>query len=514
MPVNLSPSLSLSSSTESTHIKRLMRLLLPVGIGLLLPFGFAPFHLPGLSILGVALFYLLLQRNTTSQTLWNGLAFGLGYFGFGISWIYISVHAYGHLHPLIAGFITLIFIGMISLFTMTLAWSYRKIAFFCATPLQRALCFSSLWVIIEYLRAHCFTGLPWLILGIGQIDSPLKSLLPIIGVYGTSFIACMVATCFAHAISPVLSTRFHWLFAGLALLLTPGLASNYTWTNVSPTSLSVGVIQANLSMRDKWDERLFWSILTYYKEHIQQLLGTDLIVLPESAIPLPDNYLNDALEELDQKAKMAHSAIILGIPAVTSHHHSITYYNSLLALGQSNGQYFKQHLVPFGEYIPLPFKGITQRLGIVDPEINSGSKNQPLVKVHQHAIASLICYEIAYEELLRKQLPEAEWIVSLSDDGWFGHSFAMHQHLQIAQVRSLQSGRYQVVSNNDGQSSVLNTHGEIVAALPAFVAGVLTSSLKPATGLTPWARFGDLPILIGLCFLLGFHGLGYFVRKS
>jgi apolipoprotein N-acyltransferase len=177
----------------------------------------------------------------------------------------------------------------------------------------------------------------------------------------------------------------------------------------------------------------------------------------------------------------------------------------LFSAGQARGHYLKKHLVPFGEYIPRPFTLISHWLGYPEPNIYPGPRAQALMSVQGYPIASLVCYELAYDQLLRTQLPQAAFIVSISDDGWFGHSLAMYQQQQIAQVRSLQTGRYQLVSNNDGLSAILNTQGDIVASLPGFSRGVLKGSVRPATGSTPWVKWGDWPVWIFLifCLLLG-----------
>ena len=188
-------------------------------------------------------------------------------------------------------------------------------------------------------------------------------------------------------------------------------------------------------------------------------------------------------------------AVLLGIPEPTSPDET-SYYNSIISLGAANGKYLKQHLVPFGEFIPQLLEHLTHWLGIPLANLSPGAKNQALIRVQNHPIATLICYELAYPELLRKQLPEAEWIVSVSDDGWFGHSLAMYQQLQMAQVLSLQTGRYQVVANNDGLSSIINTDGDISASLPPFSSGILEENIFPATGLAPWVYFGDMPALL------------------
>ena len=358
------------------------------------------------------------------------------------------------------------------------------------------------------------SGFPWLLLGFGQIDSPLKYFLPILGVYGVSFLTCLAATFLVKTMQTTKINRYVWLIAFLALLTTPTLLKYKKWTTVIDTPLSVGIIQANLSMRDKWDESLFWQLLQHYNENIEQLMGKKkLIVMPESAIPVPESYVSEFIDTVNLRAKQAESAVLLGIPQPTSGDENY-YYNTLTSLGTAQGTYVKQHLVPFGEYIPKPFEQIVKWLGVPSANLKSGNRDQPLIHVDNHPIATLICYELAYPNLLRKQLPEAEWIVSISDDGWFGRSLAMYQQLQMSQALSLQTGRFQVVSNNDGLSSIINSEGAIVASLPAFNAGILEENIYPATGASPWIYFGDLPVLLLCIFSILWVTLSELMRKK
>lgn len=461
--------------------------------GLLFPLGFAPFHLPGLAIISLAVYYYYLCQIKNLQSFIGGLCYGLGIFGFGVSWIYVSIHQYGHLHALTSAFITILFIVYLSLFPALMAnvFCYLRLKFF--TPLS-AFSFSALWILSEYLRATLLGGFPWLLLGFGQFDAPTKSLLPIIGVYGVGFLSCLAAVFLVGCFYYQHKRRLIYSVIFILLLLTPSLIQHKKWGIEVNKPLSVGIIQANLSMRDKWDEALFWQLLNYYQQKIASLLGTQLIVMPESAIPLPTVYVSDLLTQMHLEAKEAGSAILLGIPQASDVNEEV-YYNALLAFGKAKGAYLKQHLVPFGEYMPRPFRLITDFLNIPDANLQAGKSNQPLITVQKHPIASLICYELAYGNLLRQQLPQAEWIVSISDDGWFGHSLAMYQQQQIAQVRSLQTARYHVVANNDGLSAVINSQGEMIASLPAFQAGLLKSTLIPMSGCTPWVKWGDFPSL-------------------
>lgn len=468
--------------------------------GFFLPFGFAPFHLPGLSILGLGLLYAQLSQQGTVHSFSTGFFFGLGYFGLGVSWVYVSVHVYGHLNTLISAFITSLFVIYLSLFLGLVATLFTWLAA-KRSLLLSSLLYSALWCLGEFLRSTLFTGFPWLLIGFGQIDTPLKYLLPIVGIYGVGFLTCLAATFIAASIqTPSPKQRYLWLVAFVGILLAPSLLKDKQWSKTSETPISVGVIQANLSMRDKWDESLFWQLLQFYEQRISQLIEKkQLVVMPESAIPLPVNYVNDFLDEVNQKALRAGSAVLLGIPQQSTD--ANYYYNSLIAIGEANGSYLKQHLVPFGEYIPQLFTQLMKWLDIPITNLKSGKSKQALIQIHRHPVAALICYELAYPHLLRHQLPEAEWIVSISDDGWFGHSFALFQHLQMAQVFSLMTGRFQVVSNNDGLSSIINTQGVITSSLPAFNAGILESELYPAIGSTPWTISGDVPVLI-FCLLL------------
>lgn len=466
--------------------------------GILFPFGFAPFHFPGLSILSIALFFSLLQQKSVKKSLLTGFMFGIGWAGLGVSWIFVSIHDYGHLDTISSAVITFLFIVYISLFPALMAATYQLLA-----PIKKRLhaciLFSALWCLTEFCRAHVLGGFPWLLLGYGQVDSPVKYILPITGIYGAGFIVCLAAT-FLAASTMSAKSKFIWIVGFALLLLFPFSLQNKTWSQNEKQPLSVGIVQANLSMRDKWDESLFWQLMQHYQSNLRTLINkVQLIVLPESAIPLPASYVGDYLEEMDKQAKQHNSAILLGIPYTDEE--SGQYQNTMMALGKAQGMYVKQHLVPFGEFIPSPFLRIMEWLSIPVADLKSGPNQQAPIRVQNHVVASLICYELAYSELLRQQLPLAELIISISDDGWFGHSFAIYQQLQMAQALSVQSARYQIVANNDGLSSIIDAQGHIQDSLPVFEAGTLVGHAYPSKGSTPWVIWGNTPILL-ICFII------------
>lgn len=488
-PASLTQTTRLVSSTQSNHLQYGFAFL----AGLIGPIGFAPFHLPGCTVLSVSILFYLLIHCTVKNGLILGFCYGLAYFGLGVSWVIVSIHDYGQMNYFFSALITLAFVIYLALFPTLLCWLF-KLAKVETRNILSVLSFSVLWCLAEWLRSNFITGFPWLLIGTSQVDTPLKYLSPLLGVYGLGLL-CAIASCLLTQSIRMLSIQRYYYLAGFVfLLIGPSLLNSFEWTEVQKKPIRIAGIQANLSMRDKWDEGLFWNLLTFYEKTIDNLLGNQLIVLPESAIPLPENYVNDYLHKMNRKSLKAHSGLLLGILQPAGENDN-QYYNTIVSLGTAHGQHTKQRLVPFGEYIPKPFIGINRLLGLPEPGLIPAKKNQELIKVGVHPIASLICYEIAYPHILRDQMPKAQWIVSISDNGWFGKSFASYQQLQMSQLLSAMTGRFQVVINNDGLSSIVNSKGDIVTGLPPFSSGILQGEIFPSRGATPWVLAGDYPIL-------------------
>jgi apolipoprotein N-acyltransferase len=505
-PVTLAHDNQLISNTQS-HILTYGLVFLA---GLIGPLGFAPFHYPGCTLLSIAFLFFVIQNCGAKKAFRLGFTYGMAYFGLGVSWVIVSIHDYGQMNYLLSTLITCSFLMYLSLFPACVAALYTLLHY-KRHPLISMFAFCSLWCLFEWLRAHFLTGFPWLLTGTTQIDTPLKYLAPYVGVYGLSFFTALSACSLVVALSEPTQKRLGYLTAFVLILIAPFLLKPISWTHLSNKSISVGGIQANLSMRDKWDEALFWNMLAHYKQTTDTLWDKKLIILPESAIPLPSSYLNDYLHQLHEKALKAKSALLLGI-LQPANNEETQYFNSMMSLGMAKGRHAKYQLVPFGEYIPKPFIMFNRLFGLPEPNITPGKKKQSLIKVFNYPIASLICYEIAYPNLLRAQMPDAQWIVSISDNGWFGKSLASYQQLQMSQFLSLITGRFQVVVNNDGLSSVINTSGDLMQALPAFSSGVLHSVITPATGSTPWIILGDYPALI-FCAMLLFFILFFQMRR-
>lgn len=474
--------------------------------GILLSLSFAPFHMPGLAILSLAIIYGELQNKTLKHAAIIGFTFGAAFMGIGVSWVFVSINLYGNLNVFLSALVTCIFIMYLAAF-----YTFQALIFTFlqknTNKILKSLLFAATWCLFEYLRANIATGFPWLLVGFGQIDSPLSGLLPFVGLHGVSLITCLAACILYYAtqIRTVHNKKralssIPYLIIFLVLILAPSLLPD-TRSQVTKKSIDVGVIQANLSMRDKWDDDVFAQITNRYFNGINDLKSkAPLIILPESAVPVPASYVSEFIGDLNLVSQKHNNSILMGIPHSANQDETL-YYNTLTFFGNAKGTYFKQHLVPFGEYIPKPFRAITQALEIPDASMIKGVNNQKLLDFNGHPFASLICFEVAYPEILRKQLPKAQWIISVSDAGWFGKSLAIYQQLQMSQTLSAMSGRYQIVANNNGLSSIIDSKGKIINSLPAFSSGNLYGSIHPTIGATLWSVTGDMPYLY-LCIVI------------
>lgn len=232
--------------------------------------------------------------------------------------------------------------------------------------------------------------------------------------------------------------------------------------------------------------------------------GARLIVWPEAALPVLANQIPDYLRRLHELGR-AHDAD-LAIGLVNYESATKRYYNGLLVLSDSGGGwYYKRHLVPFGEYFPVPafVRSWLRLMSLPYDDITAGRENQPVRSAAGQKLGLTICYEDAFGSSQLKVLRDATLLINVTNNAWFGDSTATHQHLQIARMRALEAGRYLVVAANDGITAAIGPHGAIVARLPQFQEAVLRAEVQPTTGLTPYARLGNYPVISGAGVLLG-----------
>lgn len=474
--------------------------------GALTPLALAPFDLWPLALLSLALFYRGLRDLAPSAALWRGWCYGLGVFLAGISWIYVSIHDHGGASAPLAGGLTLAFCAALGFLFGLPAWLWARWLRRNEAPLADAMAFAALWLVLEAFRSWFLTGFPWLYAGYSQLDGPLAGLAPLGGVWLISFVLALSAALLVNL--PRLRARPAFLAAGVALLLTPWLAglalTGHAWTRPAGEPLSVAMLQGNVPQNLKWDPAQLRAQLNLYRDMSRNAKPTDLIVWPETAVPVLKEYAEDYLAEMATFANSRHSALITGVPIrQLNERGEKRYYNGITATGQGHGTYLKQKLVPFGEYVPLQeqLRGLIAFFNLPMSDFARGPAEQPLLQAKGYSIATYICYEVVYPDFAAGLAAQSNILLTVSNDTWFGSSIGPLQHLQMAQMRALEGGRWMIRATNNGMTVVIDPFGKITAQLPQFVQDVLYGEVVPMQELTPYLRWRSWPLAI-LCALL------------
>ena len=446
---------------------------------------------------------LWLRAENARIAAWIGWAFGLGVFGAGIGWIYIALHDYGDMPCLLALLATFLFVAFYALFPAVVGYAQAK--FKAPTWSRLVIVMPALWVLAEWARGQLFTGFPWLTFGYSQAAaSPLAGYAPLLGVYGVSLLLAVSASLLLLLWKARWnqSSKSAWVI--LILLWTLGaVLREIEWTRPQGQPIKVSLAQGNIPQEMKFREETLTGTLETYRKLIQQS-DARLIVLPETALPLqrqelPENYVTI----LRDHARKQNGDIITG----AFEQEQGNYYNSVFTLGTAESQsYRKNHLLPFGEFIPLrSVLGwlINDALKIPMGDLARGGINQPLLNVAGQKIAVNICYEDAFGEELIRPLPEATLLVNVSNDAWYGNSYAAMQHNQLSQMRALETGRMVLRATNTGVTSLIGRNGRIIQMLPQHVEGLLTGQAQGYVGSTPYVRWGNAGVLILFSTMLG-----------
>jgi apolipoprotein N-acyltransferase len=468
--------------------------------GALLPLAFAPFHFVVIALLSPAALLYAWLNATPKQAAFRGWLYGIGQFGVGISWVYISIHNYGQAPVPLAALITCLFILYLALFPTLQGYLFTRL-FPKNNLIKLVIVFPCSWVVFELLRSWLFTGFPWLLLGYTQSNTWLNGYAPLIGVYGISLI---VACCSALLVCVYTAKQFYYrafgLFVCIALFLIGLFLQSIAWTTPVGSSLKATLIQGNVAQELKWAPEQILKNLALYTKYTEQNWDSDLIIWPEAAIAVPWHFAQDFLNDLAKKAKQHNVAIITGIPTING----TSAHNSVIAVGNGHGLYDKRHLVPFGEYTPLkPFYNIImQSFNIPMSNFDPGASQQQPLFAHNVYIAPYICYEIAYPMEFLTFFPKAQLLLTVTDDSWFGKSIALAQHLQMAQMRALETGRYLLFSSNTGITAAINAKGQIQKVVSPYQETTLTTEVQPMQGVTPWMQTSIYPVILFLLFSL------------
>lgn len=488
-----------------SHLNYIRYMLMALA-GILFTLGFSPYDYSLIPMLTLAVAFMPTRTLDAKAAAKNGFAFGLGLFGAGVSWVYVSIHEFGAASPPLAGFLTLLFVAGISLLLIVppfalYGWLNQKKQ--KLPPWQQAIMFASIWVLFEWVRSWILSGFPWLLTGYALMDTPFEALAPVTGIYGLSLMMALTACLCSVLIIPL--NRKPAIVATLVSLLPWGAAfmlGNVQWTQ--PTGkLEFSAIQGNIPQDMKWDPGFIQTTVNTYTDLSSTEWDKDLVIWSENAIPVLYNQSKNFIDQLDRKAKSQSSTLILGMPVDDQSGDRTRYYNSVIALGQGSGRYDKQKLVPFGEYVPLEsvLRGLIDFFDLPMSQFSRGSSNQSLLKAGDSVIAPYICYEVVYPDFAASLARESDLLLTISNDTWFGDSIGPIQHFQMARMRALETGRYLIRATNDGITALIDDKGKVVETIPRFEKGVLSGTAVTMTGITPFMRFGSWPTLL-LCLLL------------
>lgn len=476
--------------------------------GALCVLGFSPFYLFPIPVLALAWLFTRLRETPPRAAAKSGFVFGMGYFGAGVSWIYISMHDFGGMAMPLAAAATLLFCAVLAVFPALAAYGFAR--WRPPAGWRRILAAAAWWALLEWARGWVFTGFPWLALGYSQVPfSPLAGIAPVLGIYGVTFAAAFTAAVLAEP------RRAAGLKKYSVLLLLWGASAGLSmveWTHPAGAPVSVSLLQGNIPQDVKWRADSLNYSLDTYTALLRRSSGR-LTVLPETALPVFRQQLPAEYEALlAAHGRRFGGDVIVGLPEFGSD--GGHYFNSAFSFGASPSQrYQKYHLVPFGEYIPLrPVLGwVTEVLKMPLSDFSRGEKYATPMQVAGQRVAVDICYEDVFGEEIIRQLPQATLLVNVTNDAWFGDSTAPWQHMQMSQARALETGRPVLRATNTGATAIIDARGRVTARAPLFKAWVLEDMVQGYDGTTPYVYFGNLPAL-ALIFLALLAGGGVLPR--
>ena len=477
-------------------------------LGSLMPLAFAPLTYWPLAVVLPALLVGLIDLQTSWRRVFIiGWLYGLGHYGFGVWWVYNSLHEFGHAAPAVAGGLSALMIAYMALYTALGLVSWKQVQKYVG---PRAIWLLPLfWFAFDWLRGWVGTGMPWLSLGYSQVDSPLSGFAPLLGVYGLSALCLLLSVALVQVVS---HRRYRYLTLLVLIPVLGLLLGKIEWTEADSKPLKVSMVQGNIPQDVKWKYEERQNIFNIYWRETNKHWESDLIIWPETAIPGHSEEIEEGvLIPMSIEATAQNSNILTGI--VFSDQTNNVFYNSMLLLGNNQGVYHKRHLVVFGEYFPLRWvlDFMASYINIPYSDLESGVAEQESMSVNGVELGISICFEDVFSREIRLALPEATILVNASNDAWFGDSLAPHQHLEIAQMRALEFGRPMLRSTNTGVSAFIDHHGVISERTEQFKTQTITQTVLGRTGVTPFYYFARVQGILVLIIVVGL--LYYLFRK-
>ncbi|HSW05401.1 apolipoprotein N-acyltransferase [Aquabacterium sp.] len=479
-------------------------MLLAAALGALQTLAYVHTAAWALQLLCIAGLAWRVQAATPRRAALLGAAFGTTWVASGVWWLFISMHRYGGLPaPLAAAavlLLALVLSGYLAVATAAAARARR------GHWLADAGLFTLAWLATELARGLIFSGFPWIATGYAQIDSPLAAWAPWIGVYGIGALVAWAAALLAGAVARGWRIAAPGLLGSVVLLGLPALIGPGEFTRATG-SLKVTLLQANVPQDEKFVIERLPATLAWVAAALQQAQG-DLVIAPETAVPLLPEQLNDFDPRYwpqlrEHFRRPGAPAALLGVPLGDF---QSGYTNSVLALDAAGTpyRYDKTHLVPFGEFIPTGFRWFTEMMNIPLGDFARGPLNAPSYALRGERVAPNICYEDLFGEELALRFTDPATaptvLANLSNIGWFGDTIAVTQHLQISRMRTLELQRPMLRATNTGATVIIDHRAHVSARLPPFTRGALSGEVQGRSGRTPYVAWvgtiGLWPLLL------------------
>jgi apolipoprotein N-acyltransferase len=484
--------------------------------GALAALSFPKFNLSFLGWISLIPLFFVLHNKSPKQSFLLGFLGGIAFNAILIYWIPAVPAHYGNLSIGMSLLIYTAFVFYLALFWAFFSWSFAKIQ--RTFPKLIFLLAPFLWIGFEYILTHLLTGFPWGLLGYSQhANLWFLQLASLAGIYGLSFILVLFQSLFVYSMIHRRRIPFFLVFILVVLLHFGGWM---VMKNNPPMekSFQASVIQGNVSSEIQWDQLSDFQIRDIFNQHVNlsseaNKQGSEFIVWPEFSVPLCFSCSYNIYPEFKHKlyrfAQESGSTLLLGTTETVYSQQLPLYYNTALCLhpDQSISQYYKIHLVPFGEYTPYKkifsfIEKMTHAIGELSP-----GKTLVLHPFKGKKFGSPICYEIIFPNLVRKFVKKgADFLVTITNDGWYGKSSAPFQHFAIAVVRAVENRRFLLRSATTGVSGIIDPYGRILSRADLMTQTYLTERIAPLDTLTPYTRFGDfLPLLsltLGVVFLI------------
>ena len=471
--------------------------------------AFAPYDQVWLVFVSFSALLYCWQNAGAKQALWLGWLFGVGLQCSGVGWIYYSMHVHGGGSVLFSSLVILLLAAYLSLFTGLSGYLVNR---FCrsSTGLSLMLLYPLSFSLFEWMQGFVLTGFAWMQTGYTQIELPLSGYAPILGNHAVGALVIMTSGALVYVFDKTNNKTFSVKAVAVSMLLIwifgYGL-KQISWTDVDGDEIKVSLVQANIAQKQKWLRTNRLPTLNLYRDLTLKNLNSDLIVWPETAVPDYQHRIKAYIKSLQNATKNNQTDLLLGV--FIKNFETGRYHNSVIDL--NGNDYRKRHLVPLGEFVPLRFliEYFNQWMNIPMSDIASGENDQVLMNAAGYPVSISICFEDAFARDIRRDLPEARYLVNVSNDAWFEDSREPHQHHAIARMRALEAGRYMLRATNTGITSIIGPHGEELAVAAQFETTVLNGTIRPMRGATPYVIWGDW-LLLGLCVF----GIGFVVWNN